>query len=170
MVVLLECSPNSKEELWSSVRVTIGFLVTSLTKALLPRLLSLAGRPDLGRVLVVLNYFHLRMMEATVFLGSFNAADIFWYPSPDLCHDTILSRRSMVNSVDLMSWFLLRHALSAVGPHIDRCASFRIMSNHLNSPHVDSNQVEHLKDDQLKQDAPELNFESHVKGLEYLCK
>jgi hypothetical protein len=30
-------------------------------------------------------------MEATVFLGTFNAADIFWYPSPDLWLDTILS-------------------------------------------------------------------------------
>ena len=77
MVVLLEGSPISTEELWSSVRVTIGFLVTSLTKALLPRSLSLAGRPAPGRVLVVLNFFHLRMMEATVFLGTFNAADRF---------------------------------------------------------------------------------------------
>ena len=44
----LEGSPISTDELWSSVRVTIGFLVTSLTKALLPQLLSLAGRPGLG--------------------------------------------------------------------------------------------------------------------------
>ena len=35
MVVLLEGSPISKEELWSSVRVTIGFLVTYLTKTFL---------------------------------------------------------------------------------------------------------------------------------------
>ena len=33
--------------------------------------------PALGRVLVFPKFFHLRMMEATVFLGSFNAADIF---------------------------------------------------------------------------------------------
>jgi hypothetical protein len=82
MVVLLEGSPISTEELWSSVRVTIGFLVTSLTNVLLPRFLSLAGWPDLGRDLVVPNFFHFRMMEATVFLGTFNAADIFCYPSP----------------------------------------------------------------------------------------
>lgn len=107
MVVLLEGSPISTEELWSSVRVTIGFLVTSLTKALLPRLLSLAGRPAVGRVLVVPNFFHLRMMEATVFLGTFNAAEMFWYPSPDLCLDTILSRSSTDNSFNLMAWFLL---------------------------------------------------------------
>ena len=91
MVALLEGSPLSTEELWISVRVTIGFLVISLTQAVLPRLLSLAGRPALGRVLVVTNFFHLRMMEATVFLGTFNAAEHFWYPSPDLCLDTILS-------------------------------------------------------------------------------
>ena len=36
MVVLLEGSPLFTEQRWSSVRVTIGFLVTSLTKALLP--------------------------------------------------------------------------------------------------------------------------------------
>ena len=35
MVVLLEGSPLFTEQHWSSVRVTIGFLVTSLTKALL---------------------------------------------------------------------------------------------------------------------------------------
>ena len=78
MVVLLEGSPISTEELWSSVRETIGFLVTSLTKALLPQLLILARRSALGRVVGVSNFFHLKMMEATVFLETFNAADIFW--------------------------------------------------------------------------------------------
>ena len=108
MVVLLEGSAISTEELWSSVRVTIGFFVSSLTKALLPRLLSLAGPPALGRVLVVPNVFHLRMMEATAFLGTFNAADVFWYPSPDLCSpDTMLSMSSTDNFFVLMAWYLL---------------------------------------------------------------
>jgi hypothetical protein len=107
MVVLLEGSPISTEEFCSSVRVTIGFLAISLTKALLPRLLSLPGRPALGRVLLVPNFFYLRMIEATVFFGTFNAADIFGYPSPDLCLDTILSRSSADNSFNLMTWFLL---------------------------------------------------------------
>ena len=30
--------------------------------------------------------------------------------------------------------------------------------------------LKHLKDDQWKQAAPELNLESHSKGSEYLCK
>ena len=68
MVVLLEVSPIYTQDLWRTARVTIGFLVTSLTKALLPRFLSLAGRPALGKVLVVPNFFHLRIMEATVLL------------------------------------------------------------------------------------------------------
>ena len=46
-------------------------------------------------------------MEATVFLGTFNVVDLFWYPSPDLCLDTILSQSSTDNSFDLMAWFLL---------------------------------------------------------------
>ncbi|XP_055777983.1 uncharacterized protein LOC129854878 [Salvelinus fontinalis] len=97
----------TKEEPWISVRVTVGFLVTSLAKVLLPRLLSLALRPALGRVFVVPNIFHLRMMEATVFLGTFNAAEMFWYPSPDLSLDTILYRSSTDKSFDLMACFLL---------------------------------------------------------------
>ena len=94
MLDLLEGSPISTEELWSSVSVTIRILVTSLTKAFHPRLLSLA--------LVVPNFFHLRMTETTVFLGTFNAAEFIWYPSPDLCLNTILSRSYTVNSFDLI--------------------------------------------------------------------
>ncbi len=43
---------------WSSTRVTIRFFDTTLTKALLHQLLSLARRPALGKVLVVSNFFH----------------------------------------------------------------------------------------------------------------
>ena len=50
-----------------------------LTKALLPRFLSLAGWPALGRVLVGPNFIHLRMREAIVFLGTFNVAELFLY-------------------------------------------------------------------------------------------
>ena len=88
MVILLEGSPLFTEERWSSDRVTIGFLVTSLTKAHLPRSLSLDGRPALGRVLVVPYFFHLQMMEATVLIGTFKAAEHFLYP-PDLFLKTI---------------------------------------------------------------------------------
>ena len=76
MVVLLEGSPLSTEELelcQSDFRV-LGHLPDRCSS---PQLLSLAERPALGRVLVVPNFFHLKMMEATVFLGTFNAADIF---------------------------------------------------------------------------------------------
>ena len=117
---------------------TIGFLGIGKEGDLLPRLLSLAGRSALGRVLVVPNFFHLRMIEATVFLGTFNAADMFWYPFPDLCLDTILSWPIPPTS---FLQPLLWHALSTVGPYIDRCVPFQIISNQLNLPQVDSNQV-----------------------------
>jgi hypothetical protein len=138
MIVLLEGFPISTEELWRSVRAIIGFLVTPWPKPFSPRLLSLAVRPALGTVLGVPNY-HLRMNEANVFLGTFNAADIFLYPSTDLYLDIILSRSSTDNSFDLVAWFLLWHAQSTVGPYIDRF--FQIMSNQFNLPQVDSNQV-----------------------------
>uniref|UniRef100_A0A8C7MAY4 N-acetylneuraminic acid synthase a n=1 Tax=Oncorhynchus kisutch TaxID=8019 RepID=A0A8C7MAY4_ONCKI len=52
----LECCrdgpPISTEELWRSFRVTIGFLVTSLTKALLPRLLSLLRKSVVSKVVI----------------------------------------------------------------------------------------------------------------------
>ena len=115
MDVLLEVSPISTEELWSSVRVTIGFLVTSLTKDFLPQLLSSAGRPALGRVLVVQYVFHLRMMEATVFSGTFNAAEICWYASPALCLDRVIALTCTVNCGT-------------------RCVPFQIVSNQLNLP------------------------------------
>ena len=83
MVVLLEGSPIATEELWSSIRVTIGFLVTSL----LHQLLSLTRGTALGKVLVVPNFFHLRMMEAIVFLGTFTVVEMSGYPSPELCLD-----------------------------------------------------------------------------------
>ena len=137
--VLLEASPISTQDLWSSARLTIMFLVTSFNKALLPRLLSLARRPALGRVLVVQNVFHLGIIKAIVLLGTFNAADIFLYPSPDLCLDTILSLSSAGCSFDVMAWFLLWYALSVANHYIDRCAPFQIMSNKCNLPQ-DSNQ------------------------------
>ncbi len=61
--------------------MTIRFLVTGLDKTLLHQLLSLAGRPALGIVLVVPNLFHLcdyyGIMEATVLLGTFSTAKMF---------------------------------------------------------------------------------------------
>jgi hypothetical protein len=84
---------------------------------------------------------------------------MFWYPSPDLCLDTILSRSSTDNSFDLMAWFLLWYALSTVAPYIDRCA----FPNHAQSIEFIigglQSSCRNIKDDQWKQNAPELNSE-----------
>ena len=84
-LVLPAGSPISAKELCSSVRVVIGFLITSVTKVLLTQLFSLVGWPALETVWVVVYYFHCWMMELTVLLGTFNTQDIVLYPSPDLC-------------------------------------------------------------------------------------
>lgn len=60
---------------WSSTRMTSGFLVTSLSKPFFPSCSVSFGWQALGRVLVVPNFFHLRIMEATVLLGAFHAAE-----------------------------------------------------------------------------------------------
>lgn len=87
-------SPISTKELWISFihsdHWVPAYYLPVRPKALCARLLRLAGGPDLGRLLV-LNYFHLRMMEATVFLCTFTATEMFLYPSPNLCLDTFLS-------------------------------------------------------------------------------
>ena len=104
MVVFLEGSPISTQELCGSVRVTIVFLVTSLTEALLPRLLSLAGRPALGRVLVVPNFFHLRMMEASVFWGpSMRSTFFFFLALHQICAST-QSCLGALRTIPLTSW------------------------------------------------------------------
>ena len=101
-------------------------------------------------------------------LGDLQCCRNVLVPSPDLCLDTILHRSSTDNSFNLMAWFLLCHERPTVGPYIDRCVHFLIMSNQLNLPQVDSKPV--VETSQWKQDAPELNFEPHRKGSEYLCK
>lgn len=70
-----------------SHRVTLTEHQRSLTKALLSQSLSLAGR-----VLVFPNFFNFRMMETTVLIGNFNAAEIPLYPSADLCFYTSMSQ------------------------------------------------------------------------------
>ena len=60
---------------------------------------------------------------------------LFVEPSSDLCLNIILSLNSVGSSFDLVAWFLLWYAWSAVKPHIDRCVPFQIMSNQWNWPH-----------------------------------
>ena len=97
----------SAKELCSSVRVVIQFLVTSLIKVLLARLLSLVRQPALGRVWVIPYSFHFLMMELTVLLGTFNTLEVVLYPSPDVGLLTILSRSFTDSSLDFMVEFLL---------------------------------------------------------------
>jgi hypothetical protein len=52
---------------------------------------------------VVPKFFHLIMMEANAFLGTFNAEEMFWYPSPD-CASTQSCLRAL-RTIPSNSWF-----------------------------------------------------------------
>nr|AAP06505.1 hypothetical protein [Schistosoma japonicum] len=54
---------------------------------------------------------------------------------------SVLYGQFLDNSFDLMAWFLLCNARSTMQPYLDRRVPFQIMSNQLNLPQVDSNQV-----------------------------
>ncbi len=121
---------------WSSTRVTIRFLVTTLTKALLHQLLSLARWPALGRVLVVSNVFHLRLTETTCFCDSSMKQIFFLNSSTDVWLDATLFLSSTDCSFDLRAWFLRWYALSAVRPFIKMRVPFQIIPIQLNLPQV----------------------------------
>lgn len=74
---LFVSSPISTHDLCSSSRVTIRFPVTSVMKAHLHQLLILAVWPALERLLVFPTFSHLRIMEASVLLAIFSAAECF---------------------------------------------------------------------------------------------
>ncbi len=94
--------------------MTIRFFVTTLTKALLHQLLSLARRPALRRILVV--------SETTCFCDPSMKQNFFLNSSPDVWLDANLFLSSTDCSFDPRAWCLLWYALSAVGPFIKTCA------------------------------------------------
>ena len=99
----------------SSFKVAIGHLVVSLISLLLAWSSSLEGWPDLGRVFMVPYAFHFLMIVLTVLQGIIKAFEIFLYPSPDLCLNTTLFRRSFESSLVLMVESLLWNARPSRG-------------------------------------------------------
>ncbi len=92
----------------------IRFLVTSLTKALLHQLLSLASsRKSPG----CFKLLPLRVTEITCFCEP-PMLQTFFCTLPQICASgAILSQRSTDNSLDFMAWFVLWHALLHVEPY-----------------------------------------------------
>ena len=106
MVVLLEYSSVSTEELWSSVRMTIGFLVPSMTKAL-PHIAQFGQVASSRKSLGGSKLLQFKNDGGHCVLGDLHDAKMFWYTSPDLCLATILSWSSTENLFNDMAWFLL---------------------------------------------------------------
>ena len=141
MVVLLEGSPLFTVQRWSSVRVTIGFLVTSLTKALHP-LIAQFGRVASSRK----SPDGSKLLPFTDDRGHCAHWDL------QCCrHFSVPFPRSVpqYNPVsEVYRQFLGLHGLVCAltctvncGTLYRRCVPFQIMSNQLNLPQVDSNQV-----------------------------
>ena len=94
----------STEEIWNrALSVYIRFLVTYLTKAILPRLLSLAGRPALGRVLVVLNFFPFKNDGGHYVLGDIQCCRMYYSILPQICAST-QSGLWALRTIPLTSW------------------------------------------------------------------
>ncbi len=89
---------------WSSSRVTIRFLVTTLTKGLLHQLVSLASsRKSPG----CFKRLPLRVTETTCFCEPSMKQNFFLNSSPDVWLDAHLFLSSTGSSFDLRAWFLL---------------------------------------------------------------
>lgn len=91
---------------------------TSLNKALPPRLLRLELFPFMD------GWMPLCSMGLSV-----------------LQNCTLPQNRASIQSLDFMSWFVFRHALSTIEPYIDKCVVFQSMSSQLNLSQVDSTKV-----------------------------
>lgn len=78
------------------------------------------------------------------------------------CLATLLYRADWWGGAEIivLNWFALWHGLSALGPYIEKCTPFQIMSKQLNLPQVDSNQAANRI---------RTCFVCHGKSCEYIC-
>ena len=116
-----------RQDFWSSARVTIRFLVTSLTKALLPQLLKFGWTASSKKRTGCSKLLQFKNGQCALVNPQYSRII------------SVAFRRSVpqLNPVSaLCRQFLRPHGLvfaliciSAARPHIDRCVPFQIMSN-----------------------------------------
>ncbi len=113
---LVECCSDvcpsvdfSHLHIWSSssTRVTIRFLVTTITKALLHQLLRFEQMSSPRKSPGCFKLLPLRVTETTCFCDSSMQHNFFLNSSPDVWLDTNLFLSSTGSSFDLRAWFLL---------------------------------------------------------------
>ncbi len=99
---------------WSSTRVTIRFLVTTLTKALLHQLLSLSRREVSSKKNPgCLKLVPLRLMETTCLFDP-SMQNIFIWTLPQMCSLMHTCFWALQTSFDLRAWFLLWYTFPSV--------------------------------------------------------
>ncbi|MEQ2248003.1 hypothetical protein ILYODFUR_014870 [Ilyodon furcidens] len=111
------------------------------------------------------------MMEATVIIRTFKAAEIFQYAFPDLCLKTILSQRFTDSSFDFMLRVCVLTRIVNCGTLYKQVFAFL---NHVQSTEFTSGGL-HLSCRNISRTisgkyAPQLKFELHGKGCEDVCK
>ncbi len=150
---------------WSSTRVTIRFLVTSITKSLLHQLLSLARRPALGRGPGCFKLLPLRIMEATCFCEP-SMQQIFFLTLPQMCGLTqtcfwALQADSLTSGLGFCSD--MHYQLLDLFWEVCACPNH---THSMNLPQFNSTRSVVTSTSDMS--APELNFKCPRKGYEYL--
>lgn len=111
----------SVQNLRGSARVTTGLTVTFLDKAFL-------AQPALGRILVVPNFSHLGITEATLQLGTL------------MLHIYLFNFRAFPRHNPVSELCSFWYSLSVVRSYRNRCGTFLILSSQLSFSQVNSSQ------------------------------
>lgn len=85
--------------------------------------LALARWPTLQSVWLE-DFFNLHIVEVTALLGTLIVLEMVSYSCPDLCHVTILSRRTTESSLDSVAWSLSWYAVCSLDPYRNMCVPF----------------------------------------------
>ncbi len=138
---------------WSSTRVTISFLVTSLTPS--PSIAQFGQEASSRKSPGCSKRLPLRVTE-TICLCEPSILQKFFSELLPRC----VAWRNLVSELyrqffDFRAWFLLWYALSAVGPFIKTCVPFQIIPIQLNLPQFNSTWS--VVTSTSNRNAPELN-------------
>ena len=113
---------------------------------------------------ICMQYIHILLNILFINKCTYKCIYIQCLVSSDLCLDTIQSRRSTGNSLDLMAWYSHRHTPSTETLYRQVCA----LPNYVHWIQLSTAHTQLCcRSISEKQDAPELNSKCHYYGSEY---
>ncbi len=127
---------------WSSTRVTIGFLITTLIKALLPSVAQFTWETSSWKSPGCFKLFPLRVTETTCFCDPSMQQSFFLNSSPDVWLDAslFLSSRQFFFFLPQGLVFALKCIISLLDLFFKMCVPFQIIPIQLNLPNVNFTQ------------------------------